>query len=53
MKHILYGISLILFGFSLIFVSFISETQMLDLVGLIFTIIGFVQSTYGFFKKEH
>lgn len=51
MKHILYGISLILIGITGLLVSWMGEIPTFDVAGVIFALIGFVISTCGFFKK--
>lgn len=52
MKRLLYGISMILMGIVGLLISWIGEMPTLDVIGVIFAIIGFVVATIGFFGKE-
>ena len=52
MKQLLYGNTIILMGVVGLLVSWIGEIATLDVIGVIFTIIGFGLATYGFFGKD-
>lgn len=52
MKYLLYGISMILMGIVGLIIAWMGETQIVDIIGAVLSITGFVLSTYGFFKNE-
>lgn len=52
MKYLLYGISMILMGIVGLIIAWMGETQIVDIIGAMLSITGFVLSTYGFFKSE-
>ncbi len=52
MKKILFGIALILAGIASLLVSWMAEAQVIDLIGVLFVLIGLAVATYGAFKKE-
>ncbi len=52
MKIILFGIALILAGIASLLVSWMAEARAIDIIGLLFVIIGLAVATYGAFKKE-
>lgn len=52
MKKIAFGISLILFGFSMAYISVQAQWAIIQLVSLLSVFIGLVFSIFGFFEKE-
>lgn len=52
MKQILYGNSMILMGLFGLLVSWIGDIRAIDIIGVVFAIIGFCLATYGFFSKN-
>ena len=52
MKKIVFGIALILFGFSTFYISVLSEWVILQLVSILSVLIGLSFSIFGFIEKE-
>lgn len=52
MKKIVFGIALILFGFSMAYVSLVSWRGIVQPVSCVFIILGLIFSIFGFFERE-
>lgn len=52
MKYLLYGIAMILMGIVGLLISWMGEMRIVDIIGVVLSITGFVLSTYGVFKIE-
>ena len=52
MKKIVFGIALILFGFSMAYISFEAWRGIMQPVSWVFIILGLIFSIFGFFERE-
>ena len=52
MKKILFGIALILFGFSMSYISVQAQWGVMQVISLLSVFIGLVLSIFGFFERE-
>ena len=52
MKHLLYGIALMFFGFCVTCIAVLTELPALDIIGLLTILMGFIMSTYGFASMD-
>ena len=52
MKKIVFGIALILFGFSMAYVSFVASWGIMHPISLVFIFMGLIFSIFGFFEKK-
>lgn len=52
MKKIVFGIALILFGFSMAYISFQAQWGLMQPVSLLAVFVGLIFSIFGFFEKE-
>ena len=52
MKKIVFGIALILFGFSMAYISIQADWAIMQLLSLLSVVIGLFFSIFGFIEKE-
>lgn len=52
MRYLLYGNAMILMGIVSLLVSWIGEMQLIDIIGVLLSVVGFVIATYGFLKDK-